>query len=1329
MAIIRPAPERQLVRVAEGPAALTSAIRATGVQQDPDPDMLDRAIAATARLETPGFEISPWVGCGFLVAPRLVMVARYAADQIVRLDDRKAVTGLARPAEMTFGNALESPPRIAVTGCPLYHPVLNIALLELAEAPDAAPLVLDGRGTVATDTPIAVIGAYGNDAWRNDPAMIAALGSFAPGDKVVAPGRTMESAVVPGETTRHGWSLGHDCTTLGGAGGAPLVDLGTGHVLGLHFAGRFLQENSAVPASELALDTRLRALGLTFVPGSAAPDAAVFEARYPDAPRAAGPFTARAERGALSDNALMQIDRTLAARFSGLEPCLDFLRGLGPDYAAAIDSQPGRGRLPQDRFRRDVLGALDRRGLLAAPAFREALAAGGATAGAAPDTPPEPAAPFGASDLPELASVILPEIDVSVGPVSTDAPLSGGGGPFTGAGAVFSAPSDGGGGYFSLPSHNRSLAGSRYFPAPARAPGSPWSPTILNATVAAPFDTEAAPLPGQQAGPLEWVDLSFLARGQEAAKAVCAIRAPEPTGTGWLLAPGIVVTTFAALGIDGAAPAAAPAAGAVEIVFDTADDGAPVRRRVGSVASVDAVNGLVLLRLDQPVVHAAPLQIARQRTPGSPVACIHHPAPGPKVMSYAGARLLSDDTGAVLIWPKTAAGDMTYSLAVGPGSTGAPVFDQRWKVIATHLHAVDSPLAVLQSDPVARGASLDTLLGGLEAGADATLWREIVGAQKVLRSVDPGLMALAGGETRPVVIDLVDAATPLPDLPGVSGLSRSGQYVFARIGAEAVELLGRQPGVVSIEESRASSRTECRQSLPFVGIPVDRTGIDEDGAAAMIAVIDDGLDPFHECFTDAAGASRIALYWDQTSGAAFGEPTRALSAEAQGLVAAYGLNGGILYTAADLAGLGDDDRAPLRRGVLHGTAVASIAAGRGTGTELHRFSGGIAPAARILAVRFNDAPEDFGADAAYIRALDLIDAHAEALDLPVVVNISSGIESGARDGTARLENRCAAFVAKPWRVVVKSAGNERNSARHSRLEIDGPDRRLLRWKSLPASGTPRRGESDVMEIWFSSRNSYELRLEDPEGGMSGVFPANRSFEELLGTRNLLQCRYDLRSTDNRQKSRVVLRIAPGDKTMVQPGEWRVHLRPTSFLQPDVVHAWLCNQPERTLVFAQDVESNCTITVPGTGLQTITVAAMESGSDPLDYPDGSEGPNSAQMMKPDLIAPGVRLAAALAGTDRDCMTETQSGTSLAAPHVSGAAALALSMAAKAASAAGLGRDALEVDQTMIRDLMLLAAPDYRAGGSYRAGYGRLHVARFLDLMREDLARLIGDATGG
>ena len=58
-------------------------------------------------------------------------------------------------------------------------------------------------------------------------------------------------------------TLTHDASTLGGNSGSALIDPSTGFVLGLHFGGRYLERNYAVPARALAEDPRVADAGVS----------------------------------------------------------------------------------------------------------------------------------------------------------------------------------------------------------------------------------------------------------------------------------------------------------------------------------------------------------------------------------------------------------------------------------------------------------------------------------------------------------------------------------------------------------------------------------------------------------------------------------------------------------------------------------------------------------------------------------------------------------------------------------------------------------------------------------------------------------------------------------------------------------------------------------------------------------------------------------------------------------------------------------------------------------------------------------------------------------
>src|SRR5262249_28818224 len=55
----------------------------------------------------------------------------------------------------------------------------------------------------------------------------------------------------------HGWTT-HDCTTLGGNSGSVVLDMKSGKAVALHFAGQYMVENYAVPASVVARYARNR---------------------------------------------------------------------------------------------------------------------------------------------------------------------------------------------------------------------------------------------------------------------------------------------------------------------------------------------------------------------------------------------------------------------------------------------------------------------------------------------------------------------------------------------------------------------------------------------------------------------------------------------------------------------------------------------------------------------------------------------------------------------------------------------------------------------------------------------------------------------------------------------------------------------------------------------------------------------------------------------------------------------------------------------------------------------------------------------------------------
>jgi hypothetical protein len=163
--------------------------------------------------------------------------------------------------------------RIDVRRVAMIHPYWDMALLEV-EGFDGghAPLELSVRAPEdyiadgAKPAEVAVVGYPAFDPRNNSDVQKTVFGGVF-NVKRLQPGYLKPRAHIDSFEKEVGAAT-HDASTLGGNSGSAVIDIESGQIVALHFAGRYLEANYAVPMADLAKDPRVIDAGVNFRPAA-----------------------------------------------------------------------------------------------------------------------------------------------------------------------------------------------------------------------------------------------------------------------------------------------------------------------------------------------------------------------------------------------------------------------------------------------------------------------------------------------------------------------------------------------------------------------------------------------------------------------------------------------------------------------------------------------------------------------------------------------------------------------------------------------------------------------------------------------------------------------------------------------------------------------------------------------------------------------------------------------------------------------------------------------------------------------------------------------------
>jgi hypothetical protein len=229
-------------------------------------ERIREVIARAGRVEVEGHPDHDWVGTASLVAPATLMTNRHVAAKFCRRGRRRSwafIPGMRSRIDFVREQDRTSSLQFEITEAIGVHEDHDLALLRVEGVshggrPLPEPLVLAAsppRNLLGRE--VYLVGYPMADSGRNEPDAIQRIFRDVFDVKRLQPGRTV------GYSTAFS-ALEHDCSTLGGNSGSPLVDLETHEVIGLHFGGTYEVGNYAVPLWMLVDDPLLQAGGLNF---------------------------------------------------------------------------------------------------------------------------------------------------------------------------------------------------------------------------------------------------------------------------------------------------------------------------------------------------------------------------------------------------------------------------------------------------------------------------------------------------------------------------------------------------------------------------------------------------------------------------------------------------------------------------------------------------------------------------------------------------------------------------------------------------------------------------------------------------------------------------------------------------------------------------------------------------------------------------------------------------------------------------------------------------------------------------------------------------------